>query len=221
MQLSVGITLSCGFWPTMRTKPHSRQYLFSMSFAPDTALEVGIGPFGLGVLGFLWKIPHRYGIDPTPAVSLEGANASHAQLLRFIAERKAAIPYVEACGEEIPFPSESMDLVICCNVIDHAYAPQAILKEIYRVLKPTGVFFLDVHTFSLLGLAKWHLWTKHVHKDESLVQSHPYRMFERNMIQELQSSAFQVRKLSGHTFVSSVIGHARASTFFATKATSS
>jgi SAM-dependent methyltransferase len=189
----------------------------ALSVAPVTALEVGVGPFGLGIIGFLPQIPKRYGLDPLPPVPMTSADQEHAQLLRFMGERRAAISYVVACGEQIPFRSESMDLVICCNVIDHAFAPETILGEIHRVLKPDGAFFFDVHTFSALGLVKWHLWTKHIHKDESLVISHPYRMFERDVRQKLHSCGFREKTLYGHTLVSSVVGHARASTFLATK----
>lgn len=187
-----------------------------LSDTPEVSLEVGIGALGLGISGFLPQIPQRYGLDPIPPVSLESRDPSHGQLLRFMAERRAAISYVVACGEEIPFRSQSMDLVICCNVIDHASEPAAILKEIHRVLKPDGLLFFDVHTFSALGLVKWHLWTKRVYKDQILVKSHPYRMYESAVRDELRSCGFRETKLFGHNLSSSLIGHARASTFLAT-----
>ena len=113
--------------------------------------------------------------------------------------------------------SASVDFVICCNVIDHASDPAAILREIHRVLKPEGLFFFDVDTFSVLGLMKWHSWTKWIYKDLIMVQAHPHRMSEANVVRKLKSAGFQLRRLYGHTLRSNLVGHARNSTFLGTK----
>ena len=56
--------------------------------------------------------------------------------------------YVEALAQEIPFPDNQFDLVHT-SVAMHEMKPselQQILKEVYRVLKPGGVFALvDFH----------------------------------------------------------------------------
>lgn len=185
----------------------------------DSSLEVGIGPFGLGISGFLRQIVHKHAIDPLPPVDIDRPDDPHPGLTAFLRERREEIRYVVACGEEIPFSNESMDLVICCNVIDHASDPRAILSEIRRILKPGGIFFFDVHTFSVLGLAKWHTWTKRVHKDDVLVTAHPYRMFERDVVRQLRSCGFAAQKIHGQSLMSSLIGHARASAFLASRLT--
>lgn len=176
---------------------------------PPKALEVGTGPFGLGVIGFLRDIPFRIATDPLPPAPLNAGDGLH----QYVAETRAAMEYVVAYGEEIPARDQSLNLVICCNVLDHASEPDAILQEVHRILKPGGLFFFDVHTFSVLGLVKWHLWTKLRHRDEMLVIAHPYRMFEARIRARLESRGFDVRKLTGHTFASAVIGQARISSF--------
>jgi SAM-dependent methyltransferase len=180
-----------------------------LSQIPLKALEVGTGPFGLGVIGFLREIPFRIATDPLPPAPMNTDGLLH----RYVAETRAAMEYVVAYGEEIPVGDQSLDLVICCNVIDHASEPDVILKEIHRILKPGGLLFFDVHTFSVLGLLKWHSWTKWRHRDEMLVIAHPHRMFEERIRQELGSRGFDVRKLTGHTYLSAVIGQARISSF--------
>jgi SAM-dependent methyltransferase len=182
---------------------------------PASALEVGVGPLGLGIIGFLPEIPQRFAMDPQPPIGLgpEGSNA----LRDFILARRVPVHYAVGCGEEIPVRNESVELVICCNVLDHASDPTAILREIHRVLKPNGFFYFDVHTFSILGLAKWHSYTKYAKKDEVLVKAHPYRMYEADVVRKLRASGFSVQKLEGHTFATTLLGHARTSTFLGTK----
>ena len=130
---------------------------------------------------------------------------------------RAPVGYIRAFGEDMPVASDSMDLVLCCNALDHASDPLAVLREIRRVLKPGGLFFFEVDTLSVLGLAKWHTYTKYKHKDEILVKAHPYRMYESDVARQLTSCGFRIRKVYGHTFASNLIGHARDSTFLGTK----
>ena len=63
---------------------------------PATALEVGVGPLGLGILGFLPEIEHRFAIDPQPPISL-GARGSNA-LRDFILTRRVPVHYAVGCG---------------------------------------------------------------------------------------------------------------------------
>ena len=188
---------------------------------PQACLEVGVGPIGLGISGFLPEIPRRFALDPLPPVPLEpradAPTRSSEDLRMYIRHQRAQLHYLVGCGEEIPVRSESMDLVICCNAIDHASDPRAILGEVHRVLKPNGAFFFDVDTFSLLGMVKWHAWTSYAHKDEILVKAHPYRMYEPDLVRMLQSCRFKLQKLGGHTLTSNWIGHARNSTFVGSK----
>lgn len=188
---------------------------------PQACLELGIGPFGLGLLAFLPEFPKRFGVDPLPQVSMESANGSPLESSReirsYMSQLRAPIRYIQGCGEELPVRSESMDLVVCCNVLDHTSDPDAVLKEIHRVLKPNGNFFFNVDTFSRLGLAKWHLLTKHLHKDEILVTTHPFRMYEADAERRLRKAGFHLNKVQGHSLVSNLIGHARDSTYLGTK----
>jgi SAM-dependent methyltransferase len=177
------------------------------------ALEVGSGPFGLGVIGYVHEIPFRIAMDPLPPTPMDGSDP----LRQYVDIRRKAVAYIVGCGEEIPVRSESMDLVICCNVIDHASKPDRILDEIRRVLRTGGQFFFDVHTFSVLGLAKWHTWTRFRHKEEMLVKAHPYRMFEATVRRKISDHGFEVRKLTGHSVLSACAGHARTSTFLGEK----
>lgn len=56
------------------------------------------------------------------------------------------VTYIEAPGEAIPLPSNFSDLVICENCLDHVSDPEAVVREMYRLLKPGGYvwFFVDL-----------------------------------------------------------------------------
>lgn len=54
-------------------------------------------------------------------------------------------------AENLPFASESFDIVISTQMLEHVKDPAKVLKEIYRVLKKEGVVFLSTHG----------IWEKH------------------------------------------------------------
>lgn len=53
------------------------------------------------------------------------------------------INYLQGLAEEIPFSNSVFDIVTCVDVLEHvANLPQTV-SEIYRVLKPNGLFLFD------------------------------------------------------------------------------
>ena len=61
---------------------------------------------------------------------------------------------VQGAAESIPLPSESQDVVIFDNVLEHVESPLVSLTEIFRVLKPGGITYLTTtnrHRISLVG----------------------------------------------------------------------
>lgn len=45
--------------------------------------------------------------------------------------------------EELPYGDNSMDVVFCCDVLEHVHDPAKVISEISRVLKPGGIFCYD------------------------------------------------------------------------------
>jgi SAM-dependent methyltransferase len=47
-------------------------------------------------------------------------------------------------GEKMPFNENSFDCAFATEVLEHCPQPETVLKEVFRVLKPNGIFFFTV-----------------------------------------------------------------------------
>jgi len=94
-------------------------------------LEVGSGAHGL-----IFGLGDEFGIGIDPL-------AAHYKRLFPVWQGNAQT--IAAIGEKLPFSDSSFDIVLSDNVIDHAENPIAILEEITRVLKPSGLFYFTVN----------------------------------------------------------------------------
>src|SRR6202521_4994292 len=88
-------------------------------------LDLGCGRGG--VLELFWRdVKLAAGLDPdVPSL------AEH---------RAAGMPVVRGRGENIPFADESFDLIVCLWVLEHLESPEAVLREVRRVLRARGHF---------------------------------------------------------------------------------
>lgn len=75
------------------------------------------------------------GIDPWKAVLREAHK--HAQTCQM------EICYLAGAGESLPLDDDSMDRVVSVDVLEHVLDVHRVLAEIYRVLRPGGLFFFD------------------------------------------------------------------------------
>lgn len=71
--------------------------------------------------------------------------------------QEEGLTFVQSTVSTIPLQDRSVDTVICYDVFEHVSQPTTILKEIYRILTPTGQ--------ALIGTWSWrhpfapHLWS--------------------------------------------------------------
>lgn len=176
-----------------------------------TALELGIGSLGVGVIGFLPELSVRIGLDPLPPLRL-GCSAALGKRVQALRE---SVRYLNGTAESIPLEDESVDLAICCNALDHVRDANAVLAEVQRVVRPGGALFLEVDTFSITGLLKWHFWTKRRHAREILVRAHPYRFREANVFALLKMHGFEIAVKGRRSRVSEIFGRSHPTLFWA------
>jgi|KBSMisStandDraft_5_1062788.scaffolds.fasta_scaffold61678_4 SAM-dependent methyltransferase len=63
----------------------------------------------------------------------------------------------------IPLPAQSLDAILCTEVIEHVIDPMAALKEFARLLKPGGRLFLSAPLLSSLHMEPYHFYGGFTH----------------------------------------------------------
>jgi glycosyltransferase involved in cell wall biosynthesis/ubiquinone/menaquinone biosynthesis C-methylase UbiE len=54
------------------------------------------------------------------------------------------VEFVNASGDDLPLPDESLDVVVFNHIYEHVVDPDPVVAEIRRVLKPSGVVYLGL-----------------------------------------------------------------------------
>jgi ubiquinone/menaquinone biosynthesis C-methylase UbiE len=106
----------------------------------DLVLEVGCG-----IGNILEKIPRG---------RLTGIDISEVQIQRAKEKLGNKAELIKAPGEKIPFNDKHFDRIICTEVFEHTLEPEAVLNEMNRTLKDSGIVSLSVPNEKLIALAK-------------------------------------------------------------------
>lgn len=99
-----------------------------------SALDVGSGR-GISAYALACDGWRTTALEPDPS-AVVGA----AAIRSLAAEAGLAIDVVETWGEQLPFESNSFELVHCRQVLHHARDLRQLCREVARVLKPGGRF---------------------------------------------------------------------------------
>ncbi|MGI8856236.1 MAG: class I SAM-dependent methyltransferase, partial [Thermomicrobiales bacterium] len=112
------------------------------------AIERACGPLdekrmldiGSGMGGFLVAAArnamHVVGVEP---------NADYCAITRLRAARYGLPPRViQGVGETLPFSDQSFDVVLAQDILEHVRDPDETLREIHRVLRPSGIALVTV-----------------------------------------------------------------------------
>jgi 2-polyprenyl-3-methyl-5-hydroxy-6-metoxy-1,4-benzoquinol methylase len=84
---------------------------------------------------------------------------------RYAAEHTGC-PVYAGTLQKAAFPSESFDVVTLMDVIEHVPEPSELMRELYRILRPSGVVLIVTPNFAslfmrLYGLKSYGVWPEH------------------------------------------------------------
>jgi len=110
-----------------------------------TMLDLGAGAGIIPEMNFKSKVKIVYGLDPD--------------------QRVLSNPYLNSAvcstAEEMTFPDEMFDIIICQNVMEHIENPYLLLTQVKRVLKKNGLFLVKTpnrNHYISLGARLTPLW---------------------------------------------------------------
>jgi SAM-dependent methyltransferase len=117
---------------------HQLAALFSKQLRAGVSPRVLDWGSGKGHMSFLLA---KAGFAVTSCDLASGANdSSFGQLTPIFAELQPVVPLHEEIA--LPFLDGSFDLVTSIGVLEHTMNDEASLREVFRVLRPGGVFFV-------------------------------------------------------------------------------
>lgn len=94
-----------------------------------------------------------------PSSRLVGVDLYNAAIA-YAKKKHSHIRFLCADAHKLPFHSQSFDVVVSIETLEHLHEPAKAVKEIYRVLKTGGIFIVGQDTDSLAFRTIWWFWTK-------------------------------------------------------------
>lgn len=103
--------------------------------------DLGCGPSGLALgLDYLMK---NSSINSTTIFAIDPL-MNHYEKYGLIKSNERLI-FVPEKGETTGLEDNSLDMVFSLNAIDHVENPLSVIKEVRRILKPSGYFLISCH----------------------------------------------------------------------------
>lgn len=161
---------------TVQYHDHIRRYLFAQQFvAGKKVLDVACGT------GYGSAILQRANTSKVISIDID------ARALRYAKRRWSNLSLFQGNATNLPIASTSVDVVISFETLEHISEPHLFLKEIHRIIHPTGFFILSTPNRKLAS-------------PESTLPFSPYHAFEPTLdeLKELLDSAqWTIERLHG------------------------
>ena len=137
-------------------------HLAKMETPPHTIADIGCGTgTQLEIIKSTYPEAHTLGIDPDPKLL-------NKIKTKFASEKSSPV-LIQALAESIPLEDNSIDLCYSTLTFHHmsSKSKRASFKEIYRILKPSGVFLLTDWGPIRFQIMRWLLlWEKQEYMDD-------------------------------------------------------
>lgn len=119
---------------------------------------------------------------------------------------KKRYPYLRlhhADGHTLSFPNNSVDVIVCCEMLEHVENPKKVLLEIKRILSKDGIAVVEMDTGNVLFQIVWFCWThlKHGVWKDAHIQTFNTKKLE-NIIKQ---NGFTILKRSFFNFSMAVV----------------
>jgi 2-polyprenyl-6-hydroxyphenyl methylase/3-demethylubiquinone-9 3-methyltransferase len=165
-------------------------------------LEVGCGG-GLICENLARRGAQMVGMDPSEQ-ALQTAR-EHAEQSGLADQ----ITYEQGYAEALPYASNSFQLIVCLDVLEHVSSLSKTLQEIARVLAPGGIFVFDTINRTLLARAVLIWYGEHFPSGGLVPGLHNYASFIKpaELVCALEGNDLQVREMTGFMPRGLVHGH--------------
>jgi len=108
----------------------------------DHVLDIGPGPGYLFPTLSQFKIKNIIGLDLL---------SFHIEAVKYMVRSENIahnISLIHGDGRKLPFKHESLDIVYCVSVLEHV--PLTVIRELYRILKPSGILIVGIPIDTLI-----------------------------------------------------------------------
>ena len=179
------------YWELKKIEPGShlpwkKEILGALELSGSNFLDIGCGD-GYIASQFVNKFK-TYGIDISE-VALKEANT-----------KGIITQQLDANKIELPFEDEFFDNISCLDVLEHLMDPIAFTKEIYRILKKSGIFIVSIPNILNIINRIHFLFGNFVdvmdvsHKNDELFSEH-IKMFSKDKLEKLlEGVKFEITK---------------------------
>ena len=138
------VNLNIANWWINQLHTCKNRYFEALSFLERNVIEGKILEIG-SVPGHFTVLLNRLGYD------VRGVDIDPTRVKLFWDKYDIMVDKVDIEQESLPFPSDSFDVVLFMDILEHLRLnPLHALREVYRVLKPSGRIILSTPNITLI-----------------------------------------------------------------------